>query len=154
VFNEFLARFIDAKLVSSVFREIVEIARDNSSFNFLEKQETILDLSQAIVGLYEGMDDSLQFKPGENNALKTEIEVPSSGPAIARKKDFRGVACPMNFVKTKVELATLRSGDILEILLDNGEPIENVPGSIKAEGHDVLDIKQIEEYWQVSIRKR
>jgi sulfite reductase (ferredoxin) len=47
----------------------------------------------------------------------------------------------------------LNSGDFLEILLDNGEPIENVPGSIKAEGHDVLGIKQIEEYWQVSIRK-
>jgi sulfite reductase (ferredoxin) len=63
------------------------------------------------------------------------------------------VKIQINLIRSKVELATLKSGDILEILLDNGEPIENVPGSIKAEGHDVLDVKQIEEYWQVSIRK-
>jgi sulfite reductase (ferredoxin) len=59
----------------------------------------------------------------------------------------------MNFVKTKIELATLKSGDTLEILLDDGEPIENVPGSIKSEGHKVLDQKKIDNYWIVIIEK-
>lgn len=36
------------------------------------------------------------------------------------KKDFRGVMCPMNFVKTKIALTPMQNGQILEILLDDG----------------------------------
>ncbi|MDP4210533.1 MAG: sulfurtransferase TusA family protein [Bacteroidota bacterium] len=150
VFNEFVGKFIDAKLVSSVFREIVETARDNEGFNFSEKKETILDLARAVTSLYEGMDDSLQFK-NIGSASVSDPEQPKH--KVTSNKDFRGVACPMNFVKTKIELSTLKSGDILEILLDDGEPIENVPGSIKGEGHKVLDLKQVDNYWSVTIEK-
>jgi sulfite reductase (ferredoxin) len=59
----------------------------------------------------------------------------------------------MNFVKTKIELATLKSGDLLNILLDNGAPIENVPGSVIAEGHKIVEQKQIEDHWSVTIQK-
>jgi sulfite reductase (ferredoxin) len=150
VFNEFLARFIDAHLISSVFREIVEIARDNRDFDFSGKQETILDLAQAIITLYENMDDSLQFK---NLESKSQTEPDKKTQPNKRNKDFRGIACPMNFVKTKIELATLKSGDLLEILLDDGEPIENVPGSIRGEGHEVLKEVKQENYWKVVIKK-
>ena len=151
VFNDFISKFIDAKLISNIYREIVETARDTEYYDFLEKKETILDLAQVVVNLYEGMDDSLQFKSLENVDKTNDNEVIKQ--VTTRKKDFRGVACPMNFVKTKIELATLKSGDTLEILLDDGEPIENVPGSIKGEGHLVLNQKQIENYWQVTIQK-
>ena len=70
------------------------------------------------------------------------------------KKDFRGVMCPMNFVKTKIALTPMKSGQILEILLDDGAPIENVPGSVKNEGHTVLSTEKVENYWKVLIRKK
>ena len=70
------------------------------------------------------------------------------------KKDFRGVMCPMNFVKTKIALTPMKSGQILEILLDDGAPIENVPGSVKGEGHTVLATEKVENYWKVLIRKK
>ena len=35
--------------------------------------------------------------------------------------------CPMTFVKTKIELSKLKPGDILEVLLAEGEPLDNVP---------------------------
>ena len=35
--------------------------------------------------------------------------------------------CPMTFVKTKIELSKLNEGDILEVLLAEGEPLDNVP---------------------------
>ena len=61
----------------------------------------------------------------------------------------------MNFVRTKLELASMQSGDILEILLDDGKPIENVPGSVKLEGHEVISQKQEPEgHWTVLIRKK
>lgn len=76
----------------------------------------------------------------------------SSVPDV--KKDFRGVMCPMNFVKTKIALTPMKSGQILEILLDDGAPIENVPGSVKGEGHTILSTEKIENYWKVLIRKK
>jgi TusA-related sulfurtransferase len=49
--------------------------------------------------------------------------------------DLRGVACPMNFVKTKLALEKLPQGTVLEVLLDAGEPISSVFESVAAEGH-------------------
>jgi sulfite reductase (ferredoxin) len=64
------------------------------------------------------------------------------------------VACPMNFVKTKIELATLKSGELLEIWLDDGQPIQNVPGSVRNEGHEVVSVIQEDIFWKVLIRKK
>lgn len=69
-------------------------------------------------------------------------------------KNCRGVGCPMNLVYAKVELARLRPGQVLELILDNGPPINNVPGSVIKEGHRVLDKRQLEDgAWQVWIEK-
>jgi sulfite reductase (ferredoxin) len=44
---------------------------------------------------------------------------------------------------------------VLEILLDDGKPIENVPGSVRLEGHTVISEKQLPDgYWQVIIKKK
>jgi len=63
--------------------------------------------------------------------------------------------CPMTFVKTKVELSKLSSGDILEVSLLKGEPLENVPKSAEEQGHEILKVSQIEEdVYQIIIRKK
>ncbi|MCD5401907.1 sulfurtransferase TusA family protein [candidate division NPL-UPA2 bacterium] len=49
--------------------------------------------------------------------------------------DLKGIACPINFVKTKLKLEEMDSGKILEITIDDGEPIRNVPRAVKEEGH-------------------
>jgi len=51
--------------------------------------------------------------------------------------DLRGVACPMNFVKTKLRLDKLEVGELLEVLLDHGEPYESVTESVQADGHSI-----------------
>jgi len=51
--------------------------------------------------------------------------------------DLRGVACPMNFVRTKLLLDKLASGQVIEVILDAGEPVESVYASVSAEGHNV-----------------
>lgn len=67
--------------------------------------------------------------------------------------DLRGVICPMNFVKTKLKLDELESGQELAVLLDGGEPIENVPRSVHDEGHKVLSVAKEGDYYRVLIRK-
>jgi len=50
----------------------------------------------------------------------------------------------MTFVKTKLELAKLNEGDILEVLLSEGEPLENVPRSATEQGYKVLSVEPVE----------
>ena len=50
----------------------------------------------------------------------------------------------MTFVKTKIELAKLAEGDILDVLLAEGEPLENVPRSAKEQGYNVLSVEHVE----------
>ena len=51
--------------------------------------------------------------------------------------------CPMTFVKTKLKLAQIADGDILEVLLAEGEPLENVPRSVAEQGYNVLGIEHV-----------
>jgi sulfite reductase (ferredoxin) len=74
--------------------------------------------------------------------------------AIDAEKNCKGVGCPMNLVYLKVELAKLNSGQVLEIILDDGAPIRNVPASAQKEGHKILDQTQLEDStWSVIIEK-
>ncbi|MFT4145503.1 MAG: sulfurtransferase TusA family protein [Mobilitalea sp.] len=54
--------------------------------------------------------------------------------------DITDVVCPLTFVKAKVALEELEIGQILSIHLKGGEPVQNVPRSIKEEGQQVLKL--------------
>ena len=60
----------------------------------------------------------------------------------------------MTFVKTKLKLAQIAAGDILEVLLTEGEPLENVPRSATEQGYNVLSVKHVEgNVHKVTIQK-
>ncbi|MCP9451862.1 MAG: sulfurtransferase TusA family protein [Nitrospira sp.] len=65
-------------------------------------------------------------------------------PTGAPVYDLRGVACPLNYVKTKLRLEMMEAGERLEVWLDAGEPIRNVPMSLKNDGHKVLSQEPLE----------
>ena len=69
------------------------------------------------------------------------------------KIDLRGIECPMNFVKTKIQLEKMKTGEVLEVLLDSGEAIESVPKGVVEEGHEVLSKEKIENYYKFIIKK-
>ncbi len=56
------------------------------------------------------------------------------------KVDITDVVCPVTFVKTKVALEELDDGQILQVHLNDGEPVQNVPRSVKEEGHQILKL--------------
>ena len=62
--------------------------------------------------------------------------------------------CPMTYVKTKLKLETMTSGQVLEVILRDGEPLTNVPKSIMAEGHKILDVRQDGEFYKLLIERR
>lgn len=59
--------------------------------------------------------------------------------------DITDVVCPVTFVKAKVALEELDDGQVLAIRLNDGEPVQNVPRSIKEEGHQVLKLDANED---------
>ena len=61
------------------------------------------------------------------------------------KVDITDVVCPVTFVKTKVALEELEDGQILQVHLNDGEPVQNVPRSVKDEGHQILKLKDNED---------
>ena len=67
--------------------------------------------------------------------------------------DLRGVICPYNFVKTKLKLETMNEGQVLSVLLDDGDPIKNVPRSVENEGHTVLAQDRVGSAYRVRIRR-
>ena len=179
VYNGFEKEFIAAGIIPQKFKVLTDKARNNESL--IEQKPLIDELADLLNDLYQNMDDSLQFKltaektPVEQVAEEkaaeekapaeqvSEEKAPAEKASAAEetetivpdvKKDFRGVMCPMNFVKTKIALTQMQSGQILEILLDDGAPIENVPGSVKNEGHTILSTEKVENYWKVLIKKK
>lgn len=79
-----------------------------------------------------------------------------NGRTMAELKtlDLRGVACPMNFVKTQLFLDKMSSGEKVEVLLDQGEPFESVSKSVVQEGHVVEENQAFEEgHCRILIRK-
>jgi sulfite reductase (ferredoxin) len=70
--------------------------------------------------------------------------LPTTTPATIRL-DLSGVACPINYVKTKLKLEELEVGQHLEVILDDGEPIRNVPKSLQGDGQKILSQEKIDE---------
>jgi len=61
------------------------------------------------------------------------------------KLDITKDHCPMTFVKAKLKLEQLEEGDILEILLTAGEPLENVPRTCTEQGFQVLETTHVKD---------
>lgn len=66
----------------------------------------------------------------------------------------RGVLCPSNYVKTKLALEEMDMGQILEVVVDEGEPSRHVPKSVIQDGQTVLDTLRDEEgFMHIFIQK-
>lgn len=61
---------------------------------------------------------------------------------MSKQIDLRGIACPTNFVKAKLALEMIDEGEQVEFLIDDGEPVKNVPRSLKGDGHKLLGLRQ------------
>ena len=54
--------------------------------------------------------------------------------------DITDVVCPVTFVKAKVALEEMDEGQVLAVKMNDGEPVQNVPRSVKEEGHQILKL--------------
>jgi sulfite reductase (ferredoxin) len=148
--SEFERRFAGRHVVPASYRNLVAQIAD------LGPKDTTPDFAEAKIGFARGFVEACKTATeqiGKDLKLRTEQESPElsaqisqstpakkTSPAAAGSSiyDLRGVACPLNYVKTKLKLEMMDAGEQLEVWLDAGEPIKNVPLSLRNDGHKIL----------------
>lgn len=65
--------------------------------------------------------------------------------------DLRGTPCPLNFVKTKLRLEQLPPETLLEVWLDAGEPMEQVPDSLRMNDYQVERIEERDGFFALQV---
>ncbi len=87
----------------------------------------------------------------------THASDPASGPGAEPTPpdavlDLRGTPCPINFVRTKLKLQQMEPGTLLEVWLDPGEPILQVPHSLAMEGYGIEQSLDQGDYYALQVR--
>lgn len=54
--------------------------------------------------------------------------------------DITSDVCPLTFVKTKLMLEKMPVGATATVRLKGAQPLDNVPRSVKAHGHEVVSL--------------
>ena len=150
--RKFHSLIIDMEIVSGKFTEMGErYEKENSTAN----KDIVSWWVQNCGELAEECRD-VNNKMQSEKSLRIRVggdDKKSSSGQSFQKIDLRGVKCPFNYVKTKLKLETMLSGDHLEALLDLGEPEKNVPRSIKNDGHEVLSMEKVNGHFKIVIKK-
>ncbi len=163
-FDQFAAR--KNGLIPEAYRNIAGKTGD------LGSKESNAEFTQDKMAFAKGFVDvcrQLTEKIGQDLKLGlsevTEESQPASEPEAtdssepveeATVLDLRGVMCPLNYVKTKLKLEMMDDGERLEVWLDAGDPIKNVPMSLRNDGHKVLAEDPLEadqQHFKVLVEK-
>lgn len=153
ILRAFEKHFLETGLVDTAFRGLLSRARVNSSDiadALKDSEDEIQRLLARVELLFSTLDSGLEFHPPEGAARShAHTEIDSSA-----QLDLSGVKCPMNFVKAKLRLEGMAIGDTLAIILDAGEPIQNVPPSFHTEGQEIVEVVDLGDgHWRLVIRK-
>lgn len=157
--KKFQSLVVDMEIVSSKFAKLIDSfettreAKDEETAKWwLTDAGELVEQSKAIQNVMQ-TDKTLRMRVGgEDPKEKAESGAKSKGET-RQNIDLLGVKCPFNYVKTKIKLETMASGSILEVLLDAGEPSENVPRSIKNDGHKVISLSEENGHWKLTVEK-
>ncbi len=141
IIKEFQYKLVEQGFVSEGFEGLTEdlgkLAPIEPRPDLVEQYlQTVNTFVHECTEAYDKMDANLKLRKKEDSSKTgTQEEV-----KVKIRLDLSGVACPMNFVKTKLQLEEMDPGQILEVVIDEGEPMKNVPKSVQGEGHKVLEL--------------
>lgn len=132
IMRGFKKHFIDAGLVSRKYIKLFEMV----------DPALLMSMINRIKQLYESLDSNLNFTIEKED--EPVFKEKTSSPLNENLLDLKGVPCPINYVKVKMYLEMKQPGAVVDIVLDSGEPIQNVPESLKNDGHQVSAPKPVE----------
>lgn len=107
--------------------------------------ERLLEQSSALLDFCEHREKALDrlqtLPPPPHNSYPEDL------------RDYRGVPCPRNAMLARLEMARQPSQGVLRFYLDKGSPIENVPGSLLADGHQLLSRRRLGNFWEITVKR-
>jgi len=153
IFAAFTEHLIEPGWVSGQTQQLIDQAidwrmGDKDSIEALRPQ--IEDMINRIEELFFSLDANLKFRVAAV-AQKGGSDTNEAASGVA---DLRGVGCPLNFVKAKLALEKVDIGQSLEVLLDGGEPVRNVPESFAEQGQEILEIKNKGAHFCVKVLRK
>ena len=150
--KKFQSLVIDMEIVSAKFAKLIDSFEATPESTDAKTAEWWQDEAGQLLEECKNVQNKMQ----EDKSLRMRVGGEDAKPANGNSKqsiDLLGVKCPFNYVKTKIKLETMASGSILEVLLDAGEPSENVPRSIKNDGHKVVSLTEENGHYKLTVEK-
>lgn len=123
--------------VTARYQEDPEQADEDKARSMGEEAQALVDECKKANNKMQS-DKSLRIRVGTTGLETKDASGNGGSSAEIEKIDLLGVKCPFNYVKTKLKLETMQSGQQLKVLLDDGEPATNVPRSVQNDGHKLL----------------
>jgi len=144
LFREFNSKIITRGFMPETYRSLFKV--------FNEKE--IPSIDEAFEKLYETekfMEDCCaaytRINPNANLVDEGHEEVK------LERMDLSGVACPFNYIKVKLALEGVNPGTRLEVVLDSGQPVKNVPQSLLNDGHKIISKEPINGRFLITVEK-
>ncbi|HEY8889145.1 MAG TPA: sulfurtransferase TusA family protein [Clostridium sp.] len=141
IFKQFNISFIETGYVKKDILNLFDILIDYKLGDVLDITSSALEveyLYNKVKAMYDSLNGKLEITLPKEVTLETLEEVSKSSDFEII--DFRGVKCPINFVKVKIQLSKIKSGEKRGFYLDDGDPIKNVPLSAEKEGNKIISI--------------
>ncbi|HNW83552.1 MAG TPA: sulfurtransferase TusA family protein [bacterium] len=68
--------------------------------------------------------------------------------------DITNDRCPLTFIKTAYQLSKMNDGDILELLISEGEPLTSVSKEVEEYGHKIISVVHVSgSTYKITIQK-
>ena len=157
--HKFIYNVIDTSVMEDTFRDMPDrLVNEAKAYPAEADAKKHVADALAFVDECHSIHKRANDSGGTVSALGTKPQAKGgeSRPVTEGKEnlyDLRGVACPMNFVKTKLRLEQMQAGQILEVWVDQGQPATNVPRSVSGEGHQVLEQGDHNDHYRILIKK-
>lgn len=152
IISLFKTELIETGWISRETEKLLEAAVDwklGDIDSITEYIDEIKKMIERVDKLFHSLDSSLKFTVEPASAKKESADLQKEGRII----DLRGVACPLNFVKAKLELEKVQIGQTIKIMLDEGEPARNVPASFVGQGQEVLKTQKEGDHYIVEVKR-
>lgn len=144
LFREFTNKIITRGFMPESFRILLTIFKD-------EEVPPIDDSLEKLQMTELFIDDCMAAYTRIN--AKANVVDEGHDEVRLKRMDLSGVACPFNYIKVKLSLEGVNPGARLEVLLDDGSPIKNVPQSLLNDGHKILSTEAVNGQFLIVVEK-
>ncbi|MGP0629471.1 sulfurtransferase TusA family protein [Nitrospina sp. 32_T5] len=147
--KKFESLIVETGIVSETHAGVAERFQKDPETAEPEFAQSLIDESKTLIGecrkAYDKMQSEKSLRIRVTDEIAEQAKASTSGnggtataDAVHAQIDLKGVKSPQDYVKTKLKLESLSPGQKLEVVLDDGEPAENVPRSVQNDGHKLV----------------